>query len=86
MPDTYEECKNVERVSDSSGSTIRKLYKGLNNLTSAYVFTVVQLQISGSSPSTGFIQRKGERKARIAFAGREQGTDRAATPQCPFQS
>lgn len=27
-------------VSNSSESTIRKLYKGLNNLTSAYVFTV----------------------------------------------
>lgn len=61
-------------VSDSSESTIRKLYKGLNNLTSACVFTVVQFQVSGHSPNRGFIPRKEERKPRTAFVGRGQGT------------
>lgn len=66
-------------MSDSSGSTIRKLCEGLNNLASAYVFTVAQLQILGPFPSTGFIQRKRKRKTRTTFMGKEQGTGGTAT-------
>lgn len=73
-------------VSDSFESTIRKLYKDLNNLTSAYVFTVVQSQVPSCSPNRGSIPRKEERKPRTVFVGRGQGAGGGATLQSPFQS